>query len=70
MKILTEDATGAVPLHGVAKDQLDNWKAGLDPAARAWVEATGFEAASGKACLIPGSDGTLAMAAIGTSATD
>lgn len=70
MKVLTDETTGAVPLHAVSKDKLAAWKSTLPAPAKAWVEATGFEAASGKTCLIPGADGKLASAAIGTSATD
>ncbi len=70
MKVLTDNATGAIPLHAVSKDKLAEWKSGLPGPAKAWVESTGFEAGSGKVCLIPGMDGKLAGAAIGTSATD
>jgi leucyl aminopeptidase len=70
MKVLTDNATGAIPLHAVSKDKLAEWKTGLSGPAKAWVESTGFEAGSGKVCLIPGMDGKLAAAAIGTSTTD
>ena len=70
MKVLTDNSTGAIPLHAVSKDKLADWKSALPSPAKAWVESTGFEAGSGKICLIPGMDGTLSAAAIGISATD
>jgi leucyl aminopeptidase len=70
MKVLTDNATGAIPLHAVSKDKLAEWKNGLSGPAKAWIESTGFEAGSGKTCLIPGMDGKLAAAAIGTSPVD
>ena len=70
MKVLTDDATGAIPLHAVSKDKLADFKSTLPAPAKAWIEATGFEAGSGKTCLIPGADGKLASVAIGTSTTD
>ena len=68
--VLTDDAAGAMPLHAVAKNKLAEWTATLGTQAKAWVEATGFEAGSGKTCLVPGADGRPALAAIGVSATD
>ena len=69
-KVLTDEAPGAIPLHAVAKETLPQWMAGLTPAQRSWVEATGFEAGSGKTCLIPGTDGKLAAVALGTTGSD
>jgi len=70
MKVLTDNATGAIALYAVSKDTLAEWKNALPGPAKAWVDSTGFEAGSGKVCLIPGMDGKLSAAAIGTSATD
>jgi leucyl aminopeptidase len=70
MKVLTDNATGAIPLYAVSKDKLAEWKSSLPGPAKAWVDSVGFEAGSGKICLIPGMDGKLAAAAIGTSAAD
>ena len=70
MKVLTDNSTGAIPLYPVSKDKLADWKSGLPGPAKSWVESVGYEAGSGKICLIPGMDGKLASVAIGTSPTD
>jgi leucyl aminopeptidase len=70
IEVLTRDANGATPLHAVSKDKLADWLAGQSAQAKTWIEATGFEGASGKTCLVPGSDGKPTAALIGTSATD
>jgi leucyl aminopeptidase len=69
-KVLIEDSSSALPLYAVTKDKLAEWAAGLAPQARSWIEATGFEAGSGKTVLVPGADGKPALAAIGVSTTD
>ncbi|RPE79734.1 leucyl aminopeptidase family protein [Vulcaniibacterium tengchongense] len=62
-----ESAAGALPLHVVARDGLDAWRAALPPAAAAWAQAQGFDAAPATALALPGADGQLAGAAIGVA---
>jgi leucyl aminopeptidase len=61
----------ALPLHLVDKPGLDAFRAALPDAQAAWVQATGFTAAAGSVCVLPGPDGrpTGAIAGYGT-ATD
>jgi len=55
----------ARPLHVITPDALDAWRANLSDNLRAWVEESGFTAASGQLCLLPAPDGSLAGAAFG-----
>ena len=59
------DDGSARPLHLVTKEGLAVFLSALDPAARAWVEASGFGASAGEVVLIPASDGAVAAAAGG-----
>jgi len=54
---LTEAADGALPLHTVRPEGLETFLAGLTPADRAWLTATGFKAEAGALALLPGPDG-------------
>jgi leucyl aminopeptidase len=54
---LTEADAGALPLHTVRPDGLEGFLAGLSPADRAWLTATGFKADAGALALLPGPDG-------------
>ncbi|MEM9850820.1 MAG: leucyl aminopeptidase family protein [Pseudomonadota bacterium] len=53
------------PLHAVAHGDVRDWRATLDPAQAAFVEASGFLGKSGQMVLLPGADGTVTGAAIG-----
>ncbi|RMD63876.1 MAG: leucyl aminopeptidase family protein, partial [Alphaproteobacteria bacterium] len=46
-----------VPLTLLTKDELAPWLAAAPPQTAAWVRASGFKAAPGNVCLIPGTDG-------------
>lgn len=54
-----------VPLHLVTKDELASWTEMQPGRIRAWLDATGFNAASGTTALIPDPDGKLAAVAVG-----
>ena len=53
--------SAAIPLHVIDADDLN----GIPAAARAWADACGFRAASGATLVVPGADGTIAMALVG-----
>ncbi|MEO1238356.1 MAG: leucyl aminopeptidase family protein [Pseudomonadota bacterium] len=55
----------ARPLHAVAHGDVGDWRATLDPAQAAFVEASGFLGKSGQVVLLPGADGAVAGAAVG-----
>ncbi|GGD23269.1 leucyl aminopeptidase family protein [Sinisalibacter lacisalsi] len=55
----------SLPLHLVDKPGLAALVDRLDPAQRAWVEASGFEAGLGKVLMVPGHDGGHALALVG-----
>ncbi|MEL6642425.1 MAG: leucyl aminopeptidase family protein [Pseudomonadota bacterium] len=59
------ETTAAIPLHTVAKDELEEWLGALSPADAAWANANGFRANAGQTLAIPRSDGSIAMAAVG-----
>ena len=59
-----EDGTSR-PIHLVSKENLAVFLTVLDPRARGWVEASGFEAKAGEIVLIPDANGQVAAAAGG-----
>lgn len=59
-----DDGTARL-LHLVSKERLGVFLSVLDPAVRAWVEASGFAAKAGEVVLLPGTDGTVSAAAGG-----
>ncbi len=52
----------ARPLHLVTPENLPAWLAGPGASWRAWVEAAGFKAGPGEACLLPGTESAVAGA--------
>ena len=59
----------AIPLHFVSPEDKDSTLAGLSDVARAWAGSAGFAAGPGEALAIPGPDGRIAMALVGTGTT-
>jgi leucyl aminopeptidase len=55
----------ALPLHLVDKPGLDALRAALPDTQAAWMQATGFTAAAGSVCVLPGPDGRPAAAIAG-----
>ena len=55
-------ADNTLPLLLVDEAGLDALAEGLDPAPRAWLSASGFKAALGTVAVLPGADGTPAVA--------
>ena len=60
----TADATTALPLHVLDRDQYAGWKARQPAALQAWLDAQGFTAGGHSVALLPGGNG-LAGAVIG-----
>ncbi|MEX0283200.1 MAG: M17 family metallopeptidase [Paracoccaceae bacterium] len=63
-----DPASDAIDLHVLTPDTLDAWKDQADDATRAWVEQNGFTGAVGQALLVPGDQGSVALAGYGTEA--
>ena len=61
---LTEDETGALPLHAVRPEALEAFLAAQSAPLAAWLRATGFKAIAGELRLLPAPDG-LAGAVLG-----
>jgi leucyl aminopeptidase len=59
------DDPQAIPLHAVARADLDAWLAARDAPTRTWVEGAGFEAAAGAVVVLPGDGGRIAAAVAG-----
>jgi len=57
--------TPAIPLHVLAEDALDDWLKNQPEAVRAWVRASGFSGALGRALVIPDAAGAIALALAG-----
>ncbi|MEL7460152.1 MAG: leucyl aminopeptidase family protein [Pseudomonadota bacterium] len=55
----------ARPLYAVGHGGVGDWRATLDPAQAAYVEACGFLGKSGQIVLLPGADGAVTGAAVG-----
>ena len=58
-------AEGAIPLHVIEQDRLDDWLAGQPERVAKWVRVAGFAGALGKVLMVPGEDGRLEMAVVG-----
>lgn len=58
----------ARPLWLVPATGIEAWRAGLDPAARAWVLDNGFRAEAGKLLLLPATDGRVGAGVLGLGA--
>ena len=67
---LVEAEPSAIPIHAVSLQSLEETVAGLDPAARDWIGATGFTGKPGAISIVPGSGGTIASVLFGLSDTD
>lgn len=63
--ILKSSSSGAVPLIALRPNDMGPWRKSLDAAHRAWVKSTGFSAANGTVCLLPGSNGKPSSAGVG-----
>ena len=61
---------GAIPLTALSKETLPAWLEAQAPERAAWVKASGFEAAPGSVCLLPGPEGALAGAVAGVDPKD
>ena len=57
---LAKPGRGSVPVHTTDRHQFATLGAGLDPAARRWLQTVGFTGAPDSHALLPGADGTLA----------
>lgn len=55
----------AVQLFALRADELEAWLDRQPTSVRRWVEAQGFKAESGKACVVPDADGNVATALVG-----
>ena len=64
-----EPTDGAIPLSLIFSDQFEGWRDGLDAAARAWVDASGFRGDPGAALALPAADGSLRAAVGGLGAS-
>ena len=62
---LVKSSKSAIALDLVAKDGLETWLAGLEPAQQAWAEANRFGADAGKTLLLPDENGGAGRAAVG-----
>ncbi len=60
-----KDDGGALPLHLVDADGLDDWKAQQPSSVTAWLDTLNFKAAAGEVALLPGEDGALGLAVAG-----
>ena len=56
----------AIPLHFVSPETRETLVAGLQPLAQAWVRSSGFTAGPGECLPLPGPDGRISAALIGT----
>ena len=57
---LAKPGRGSVPIHATDREQFAAHTAALDPAARRWLQTTGFDGAPDTHALLPAADGRLA----------
>jgi leucyl aminopeptidase len=65
-----KDDQKIVTLLPFTKARFDEWLSGASPARRKWVEESGFKAAAGQSCSLPGDDGSLDTWLLGVSGQD
>jgi len=65
MPLVRAPYPGAIPLQVIAPAALDGWLDAQDAATRAWVRASGHEAAAGEVLCLPAPDGSIAGALLG-----
>jgi len=68
--ILASSGRGAIPLHLVTKDGLEDWLDGLDTVTVRWIVSSGFTGKAGQTVLLPGDGGKAAGAALGVEGLD
>ena len=61
---------GALALHVIGSDQLEEWLKDRSEALRIWVQASGFTAALGRVLMVPGAKGAPEMALAGYGTAD
>ncbi len=64
MSNLLDTTEAAIPLHAVAVDEFDDWKAGRSSSDRQWLESTGFKAKAGKSATLPAAEGGIGGAVL------
>ncbi len=62
--------TPAIPLHIVAKNDLDGWLESQPASISQWVRVNGFNASSGSALAVPDASGNIALALAGYGTPD
>ena len=60
----------SIPVIPIESDRTGDWRESAQPEAAAWVGRTGFTAAPGSICLVPGRGGRLAGVLVGIDAHD
>jgi leucyl aminopeptidase len=65
MPSLTSDATNAIALTPIAKDDFNNWAEAAPARDREWLKTTGFTAEPGKFAFLPGEEGRPANVVVG-----
>ena len=60
----------SIPVIPIESERIGDWRAGALPEAAAWVGRTGFTAAPGSICLVPGRGGRLAGVLVGIDSHD
>ena len=58
-------SANALPLHVLSEAALEGWLADQPGAVQAWVKASGFSGGLGQALVVPGEEGTPALALVG-----
>ncbi|MCW5729297.1 MAG: leucyl aminopeptidase family protein [Alphaproteobacteria bacterium] len=64
--LLVDPTSHSIPVWGVAKSELGDWLQGQPAAWRRWVEASGFEAETGRHLLLPDAQGGIDGVLVGT----
>lgn len=68
--LLPDDGRAAIPLHTVAAADWDEFVRDRAPRVGAWAKAQGFKGQAGRVLVVPGDDGTIEAAVLGTGAGD
>ena len=68
VQLVSSRAGTSLPVHCIARDRLD--RASLDPSAMRWAKAHGFSGEAGRVLTVPGPDGAVVGALLGTGSSE
>jgi leucyl aminopeptidase len=70
LNLLVDADPAAIPLHALSADSVEGWLATQPPRVRNWLQQANFKGDAGATVVVPGEDGTVALAVLGLGRGD